>query len=309
MTLNPILAFSARRRMRSPRTAILLTLYCLAVLVFGLGAAFSTYLRPTLSLYSLGAGLEGYVLMVLFQFFLLLLVSPALTAGSISGERERQTLELLLVTNTGSLRIVLGKLLETLGLVLLLIIATLPSLCLCLLTGAMSLPHVLLGLAYLGVTAFACLSVGMFCSTLFRRTVAATVVSYLVVFAIGLGTLLPLLRDMASMRKAYDMLYISSMPAPSAAPSVDGMTLVSFELNPALGLLSLLAWQTGLLRSTIGNYSYQLYELYDYLDFRAMALRCMAFMGACGLALNLASACLVRPRKMRVKARKTEKKA
>ena len=44
MTINPILAFSARRRMRSVRTAVLLTVYCLAVLLFGLGVAFQGFL-------------------------------------------------------------------------------------------------------------------------------------------------------------------------------------------------------------------------------------------------------------------------
>ena len=36
MMINPILAFSGRRRMRTPRTAMLITLYGLAVLGFGL---------------------------------------------------------------------------------------------------------------------------------------------------------------------------------------------------------------------------------------------------------------------------------
>ena len=36
-----------------------------------------------------------------------------MTAGSISGKRERQTLDLLLVTNTGPVKLVLGKLLES----------------------------------------------------------------------------------------------------------------------------------------------------------------------------------------------------
>ena len=40
--------------------------------------------------------------MVMLQFGMLVLVAPAMTAGSISGERERQTLDLLLVTDTGT---------------------------------------------------------------------------------------------------------------------------------------------------------------------------------------------------------------
>lgn len=51
--------------------------------------------------------------MIMLQFGMLVLVAPAMTAGSISGERERQTLDLLLVTNTGPVKLVLGKLLES----------------------------------------------------------------------------------------------------------------------------------------------------------------------------------------------------
>ena len=308
MTINPILAFSARRRMRSARTAVLLTLYGLAVLLFGLGVSFFTFCKPTVSIYSMSRGLEGYLLMMVFQFVLLLLVTPAMTAGSIAGERERQTLELLLVTNTGSLRIVLGKLLECLGLMLLLIFATLPAMCLTLVTGGITLPQVLTGLLFLGVTAFAALSVGMLCSALFRRMVAATVVSYLAVFAIGVLTLIPLIGDMARMAKEMNnavnaVAVYSSTYVPAAAERAQGggLLLSSFILNPALGLLSLLAGQTGLLRETLANAFYVMYQVYDLLDFSRMGWYSMAFMATAGVAFNLLAACFVRPRRVRLR--------
>ena len=306
MTVNPILAFSARRRMRSARTALLLTLYSLAVLVFGLIVAFGDFMKPQISIYAMGNGLTGYAAMLAFQFFLLLLVTPAMTAGAISGERERQTLDLLLVTHTGSLRIVFGKLLESLGLMLLLIFATLPAMCLVLLTGCMTLPQVLQGLLFLGICAFAMLSVGMLCSALFRRTVAATVVSYLAVFAIGLITLVPLVVDVSRIRAAYDMLYSNSyysgpVGVIGGADAPGSVRLISFVLNPALGLACLLASQTGLLRESFSSYSYTLYEMYDYLDFAGMAWLSMAFMASAGAVLNLLAALFVRPRGVRVR--------
>ena len=305
MTVNPILAFSARRRMRSARTAWLLTLYALAVLLFGLGISFHSFLGDTLSIYTMGDAQEGYVVMMIFQFFLLILVTPAMTAGSISGERERQTLDLLLVTHTGSLRIVLGKLLESLGLMVLLVAATLPVMCLVLITGSMTLSQVLVGLLFLAVTAFAMLSVGILCSSLMRRTVAATVVSYLAVFAIGLITLLPLIQDIAQAGQAYERMYSGRVyTAPSAVIGGEAgkLRLTSFVFNPFLGLVSLLISQTGLLRGTLGSYSYIFYELFDYLDFTGMAWGCMSFMAVAGLILNLLAACFVRPRRRGSKA-------
>ena len=312
--INPILAFSGRRRMRSARTITLLSLYVLAVLLFGVATSFYVFCKPTISIYDMGSGLTGYVAMLLFQFLLILLVTPALTAGSISGERERQTLELLLVTNTGSLRIVLGKLLESLGLVLLLIIATLPAMCLSLLTGGVTLAQVLVGLLYLGVTAFAALSVGMLCSALFRRTVAATVVAYLAVFALGVITLLPLISDVSHLSATYERMYsayssyyggpIGAMPEEPAK-----IHMISFVLNPALGLLSLIEAQTGLMRGVLSSFSYTLNEMFDYIDFYSMAWLCMAFMTAVGVAFNLLAACFVRPRKKQARKQKTRKTA
>ena len=306
MTVNPILAFSARRRMRSARTALLLTAYSLAVLIFGLVAAFGGFLKSRITIYTMADGMTGYAAMLAFQFFLLLLVTPAMTAGTISGERERQTMDLLLVTNTGSLRIVLGKLLESLGLMLLLVFATLPAMCLVLITGSLTLAQVLEGLLFLGVVAYAMLSVGMLCSALLRRTVAATVVAYLAVFAIGLVTLLPLIGDLRAAGRIYDgAIYSSYYPGPIAAigetDASGGIQMTSFILNPALGLVSLIASQTGLMRGALGNYSYTMYEMYDYMDFAGMARWSMGFMAAAGTALNLLAACFVRPRRARVR--------
>ena len=123
--INPILASSARRRMRSIRTPILITLYGAMILASGLGMAFGAFTSSTLSIFAMREGVTAYAAMLAIQFAMILLITPAMTAGSIAGERERQTLDMLLVTNTGSLRIVAGKLLESLGYVALLLVAAL----------------------------------------------------------------------------------------------------------------------------------------------------------------------------------------
>ena len=123
--INPILASSARRRMRSIRTPILITLYGAMIFAAGLGMAFGAFASSTLSIFAMREGVTAYAAMLVIQFAMILLITPAMTAGSIAGERERQTLDMLLVTNTGSLRIVAGKLLESLGYVALLLVAAL----------------------------------------------------------------------------------------------------------------------------------------------------------------------------------------
>ena len=105
--LNPILASSALRRMRSVRTIVIIGVY-VAVLMALLCLGMSTFIfGSTFDINSMSAGITTYCLLMAAQFALIVLVAPAMTAGSIAGERERQTLELLLVTNTGSLSIIL----------------------------------------------------------------------------------------------------------------------------------------------------------------------------------------------------------
>ena len=74
---------------------------------------------------------------------LICLLAPALTADLISGERERQTLDLLLVTPLSRRQIVIGKLVAALGSLLLLIVLALPIQALAVLIGGIGLEELL----------------------------------------------------------------------------------------------------------------------------------------------------------------------
>ena len=97
---NPIFAFSAIRRMRSARTPLLVTLYSLLLATLAYFTVYGRFMGATVTLGDMRLSVDGYAYMVMLQFGMLVLVAPAMTAGSISGERERQTLDLLLVTDT-----------------------------------------------------------------------------------------------------------------------------------------------------------------------------------------------------------------
>lgn len=308
--INPILASSARRRMRSIRTPILITLYGAMIFAVGLGAAFGAFASSTLSIFAMREGVTAYAAMLAIQFAMILLITPAMTAGSIAGERERQTLDMLLVTNTGSLRIVAGKLLESLGYVALLLVAALPTMCLTLITGGVTLADVLTGALFLLVTAFAALSVGVFASAVFRRTVTATVMAYLIVFFIGVVTMVPLVLGVRNIGSNYDAMFSSTMVSSVAViGGADGIEIGvnGFIYSPAMGLMALIADQTGLLKSTLMDYSYTMYRIYDYLDFSAIKWENMAFMAGAGLLLDLLAACFVRPREARMRRRSAKK--
>ena len=74
--MNPILASSARRRMRSLRTPVILTLYGLMVAAFA-WMQLSALNAPSIRLSTMRSGIDGYILILALQFFLTILISPA----------------------------------------------------------------------------------------------------------------------------------------------------------------------------------------------------------------------------------------
>ena len=106
--LNPILAFSATRRMRSFRTLLIVAAY-LGVMLGTVLLMMGSLFKDTVSIFALRTSVRCYAMLMIAQFALIVLIAPAMTSGAVAGERERQTLELLLVTNTRSFRIVAGK--------------------------------------------------------------------------------------------------------------------------------------------------------------------------------------------------------
>lgn len=291
---NPIFAFSAIRRMRSARTPLLITLYSLLLALLAYFTVYGRFMGATVTLGDMRLSVDGYAYMIMLQFALLVLVAPAMTAGSISGERERQTLDLLLVTNTGAVKLVLGKLLESFSFLALMVMCSLPMLSLVLITGGATFAQVLVSVAFLLLTALAALSVGLVCSSLFQRTVTSTVVSYLSVFALGLVTLLPLWHDVKRIGDLYDAMNIVG----GQLHTIE-YTPISFTINPALGLFSLLAAQTQMFSSMLWQFSYSLANTFTYLPFDHFLYCNMAFLAAASVLLIALAALNLRVRKPR----------
>jgi len=138
----------------------------------------------------------GAVLVTL-QMALIVLVTPALASGLISGERESRGWQLLQNTPLSSVRIVSGKLWSVLLTMLLLLLATLPGYVVLTamdLKGELPIPTVLMLTAY--TTLFAVL-VGGAVSSLFEKTAPATATTYGVLLALCVGTMLAWLGENA----------------------------------------------------------------------------------------------------------------
>lgn len=192
--LNPVLGRELKQRMRGRHVWLVLTLY-LTVLAIILRWVYVTASRDDQFdganlLASATAGRAIFQWLLFFMLLLVCFIVPGITAGAISGERERQTLVALQLTLLRPRSIVVGKLLASLAFVVLLIMASLPLVTVPFLVGGVSMPEVMKGLVMVLATALTLACLSLACSALLRRTQAATVVAYGITLALVLGTLL-----------------------------------------------------------------------------------------------------------------------
>lgn len=135
--------------------------------------AYFLYLKPEYSPWYI-----SYV--ILFN----MLVGPVFSAGSVTSERERETLDLLLVTLVTPWQILWGKMISGLRVSTILTSFLLWPLLLACLMVSIFWSHIPTVLGYLLVLALVCpttAGIALFCSVIFRRTSVAMMTAYLVV--------------------------------------------------------------------------------------------------------------------------------
>jgi ABC-2 type transport system permease protein len=157
---NPIILKELRNRMRNKRTALSLALYTGVLSTIGLISYSSVapdYFNPNYSYFSQRtistAGVTIYTTIIIAQLILLFFLVPAFTSGVLTGEKERQTYDILLLTLLRPVDIVIGKLLSSLAYLFLLIICSLPVASISLLLGGVDIDQILLGLTVCVATA------------------------------------------------------------------------------------------------------------------------------------------------------------
>src|SRR3954471_17242578 len=181
---NPVLTRELLVTLRSPRSFVLQFLYVCALgsLVYFYWPAGEEGARQV----SPGVARRLFDIFFLGQFFLVALMAPTFASGSITGEKERKTYELLLASPLRPGTILVGKLLSSLSYLVILIFSSLPLMILCFLLGGIMLSEIARAYVVLILAAgtFGLLSIA--CSSYFRRTSSALVVSYLVILPLAL---------------------------------------------------------------------------------------------------------------------------
>ncbi len=189
MNMNPVLLKELKVRMRGWKAAGIIALYLLVMTLVALFIIYTTFTNPYGSSIDPEISIGAYTALAVIQFILIMFIVPALTAGAISGEREKQTLDLVLCTRLRPISIVTGKLFASTSQTILLIIASLPLFSMVFMFGGISIKEIAQLFGFYIVTAVTIGSIGIFFSTHLKRTTAATVMTYGIVAFLAFGTI------------------------------------------------------------------------------------------------------------------------
>ena len=177
MTFAALLTKELRLRLRRERTIWVLITYLLVMTLLGFLFISRTSAYNSNSVSTLGLGL--YTLLVFVQLFLIMFITPAFTATSINGEKERQTFDLLLCSRLSAFELVAGKLVAGLANALLLIAASIPLFSLVFFFGGVGPAQVFQATLVFVVTAIVVGTFGLFCSTLLKRPPVSIAIAYM----------------------------------------------------------------------------------------------------------------------------------
>lgn len=141
------------------------------------------------------------------QICIIGLIVPIITASSISGEKERQTFDIMLTTCMSPFSIVFGKVVSAVLRILFFVVAGMPVMALAFVVGGLG--WINLFYFVLAVILFSVFSgsIGILCSSFCRKSITAVVLSFVFYFMIFFLTFLPaLIRSLLDVYSAGESL-------------------------------------------------------------------------------------------------------
>ena len=190
MNINPIYEREHRVSTRSLKLSM-------AILIFNFIVAAVTliemnevvdYARKT-SIIDYTSFLQIFKIVIFLPAILLIFVAPSFISGSISDERQRGTLEILLTTKMTARSIVFGKFLSLFASIMLILVSQLPIIAILFLYGGISVLDIIKLVINFVVFVILIISMGIFCSSIVVKTSVATALVYSTVLGLFVGTL------------------------------------------------------------------------------------------------------------------------
>lgn len=196
MRINPIVKKDLQVSSRSMRLAWGLFGYE-AILTIAFLLAMLVIQDESRSLYRSGNIYNSMVylfpVIAIAQICIIALITPIITASSISGEKERQTFDVMLTTAMSPFAIVFGKVTSAVIRIMFYVLGSLPIMALSFVVGGLSWGTLLLYLATVLLLAVFSGSIGIFCSSICRKSITAVILSFVCYFVVYGMTFLPLL--------------------------------------------------------------------------------------------------------------------
>lgn len=201
MRLNPIVKKDLQVSARSMRLSWGVCLYEL-ILTMAFLLALRVIEEEANYMYSDG-NIYGYLVylfpvVAIVQVCIVALIVPVITASAISGEKERQTFDIMMTTCMSPFSIVLGKVISAVIRILFYVVASMPIMALSFVAGGMSWGYLLLLLLAIILLAVFSGSIGIMCSAFSRKSINAVIMSFGVYFAVFVLTFLPLILSIFS---------------------------------------------------------------------------------------------------------------
>jgi ABC-2 type transport system permease protein len=241
---NPVLVKELRGRMRGARAYLILTgtLAVLGLVSYGLYriARFSAQSYGGQQSAMIGQGV--FVGLVFFALGVICFITPALTAGAISGEYERKTFDMLMATPLRPASVVFGKLLASLSYAALLIVAAVPLVSLSYVFGGVATIDMVQALLLLFGYTLTFGVLGMFFSTMLHRSGLATVLSYIVLAVFVFGTMfvygvIGVVRQQQPPSWILALNPFSAMASALVSPAMPNVLSMSGYIQPLLWVL------------------------------------------------------------------------
>lgn len=189
MKTNPVYKREIMVSARSIRLALVLLVFNGILALVALLNMYSTLAQVRLTAeVQYTSFLDLYLFVAALEFMMLMFIMPALTSASISGERERHTLELMFTTKIRPVDIVIGKLASAFTHLMILVFSSLPVLMLTFIYGSISSQDLFLLLFSYVTVALYCGSLGIFASSLMKRSTFSNVITYGIMLVLVVGT-------------------------------------------------------------------------------------------------------------------------
>lgn len=174
---NPVFRQASRQRMRGARTygCLLAYLLTLALVVI---TAYDQFTAHTAQRTTTGLAQTLFETLTLTQWFLVALVTPALTTSAITMEREQRTMDLLIMTPLSRFTIVWGKFTSALAFVVVMILCGMPLAAVLFLMGGIDVGAMVVRYAGMVLVSAVLASFGLMMSAVCGTSTLANLITY-----------------------------------------------------------------------------------------------------------------------------------